>query len=115
MLGDPRLVRAAYALFAVAVLAALLKLGGITGAKPAVLQMAPAEPAAAVAEPAPEPIESRVPDGPLLDWPEEGDLEARPLSVCERGGRRGGRADAGPPGGPGCPARCCSLSPPCGG
>ena len=93
MLRDPGFARASYALFAVAVLAALLKLGGITGAKPAVLQMAPAEPAAAVAEPTPEPIESRVPDGPLLDWPEEGDLVARPLSDFEMGGRLQGRAE----------------------
>jgi murein DD-endopeptidase MepM/ murein hydrolase activator NlpD len=91
LLGDPRLARVAYALFAVAILAALLKQGGITGAKPAVLQMAPAEPAAAVAEPAPEPIESRVPDGPLLDWPEEDDV--RPLSDFEMGGRLEGRAE----------------------
>lgn len=93
MLGDPRFVRASYALFAVAVLAALLKLGGITGAKPAVLQMAPAEPAAAVAEPAPEPVESRVPDGPLPDWPEEDDVVARPLSDFELGGRLEGRTE----------------------
>jgi len=91
VLGDPRFAKASYALFAVAALAALLKLGGITGAKPAVLQMASAEPAAAVAEPAPEPVESRVPDGPLLDWPEEGDV--RPLSDFEMGGRVQGRAE----------------------
>lgn len=93
MLGDPRFVKASYALFAVAVLAVFLKLGGITDAKPAILQMAPAEPAAAVAKPAPRPIESRVPDGPLLDWPEEGDLETRPLSDFALGGRLEGRAE----------------------
>ena len=93
MLGDPRLARASYAVFAVAVLAALLKLGGVTGAKPAVLQMAPAEHAAAVAEPVPGEIESRVPDGPLLDWPEKDDLAARPLSDFEMGGRFEGRIE----------------------
>ena len=67
MLGDPGFAKASYAFFVVAVLVALLKQCGITGAKPAVLQMAPAEPAAAVAKPAPEPVESRVPSGPLLD------------------------------------------------
>ena len=91
MLGDPRFARASYALFAVAVLAALLKLGSMTAAKPAVLQMAPAEPAAAVAARAPEPIESRAPDGPLMGWPEEGDV--RPHSDFEMGGRLQGRAD----------------------
>jgi len=91
-LGNPWVAKASCAVFAVAVLVTLLKGGGITGAKPAVLQMAPAEPAA-VAEPTPEPVESRVPDGPLLDWPEEDDLVARPLSEFEMGGRFGGRAE----------------------
>lgn len=91
MLGDPRFARASYALFAAAVLAALLKLGGITGAKPAVLLMAPAKPAAA--KPA-EPVESRVPDGPLPDWPEEDALGERPLSDFTPGGRFEGRAAA---------------------
>ena len=72
MLGDPRFVRANYVLFAVAVLAALLKLGGATGAEPTVLQTVPTQP---VAERPAAPAEDRVPDGPLLDWPEEGDAE----------------------------------------
>ena len=71
MLGDPRFARASYALFAVAVMAALLKLGGATYATPVVLQALPAEPAATIERPAAT-VESRVPRGPLLDLPEGG-------------------------------------------
>jgi murein DD-endopeptidase MepM/ murein hydrolase activator NlpD len=41
LLADPRFARAAYALFGVAVLAALLKLGGVSGVQPLVLRAAP--------------------------------------------------------------------------
>ncbi len=51
MLTDPRFVKASYTLFAVAVLAALLKLDGTWDAKPFILRMVPATPVAKATEP----------------------------------------------------------------
>ena len=50
MLADPRFARAAYVLFGVAILAALLKLGGISGAQPLVLRAVPSTPVAKAEE-----------------------------------------------------------------
>ena len=79
MLRNPRFARATYALFAVAVLAALLKLGGISGAEPFVLRMMPATPVARATEPTPR----EVPGGEPLRLPEEARLSTfagRPLA-----------------------------------
>ena len=50
MLGSSKFARAAYALFGIAVLAALLKLGGISGAEPVVLRTVPSTPVAKAEE-----------------------------------------------------------------
>ena len=63
MLTHPRFVRACYAFFAVAVLAAVLKLS-VSGAEPGFLKMLPAAPSASVAEAVPQPPES--PEDPRL-------------------------------------------------
>lgn len=81
MLEDTWFVRASYALFAIAVFAALLKIGAITGAAPIVLRTVPAKPAAAAEA---QPLEDDLPTHRLLDLPEPGDsreqasLKARP-------------------------------------
>jgi len=57
LLTGPKFARAAYALFGVAVLAALLKLGDISGAEPVVLRTAPATPVTKSGEAAASPGE----------------------------------------------------------
>lgn len=55
-------------MFAIAVVLALLKLGGIIGTKPLFLRMVPATPAAKTAEP--ESAKSTAPEGEVLDLPD---------------------------------------------
>jgi collagen type III alpha len=64
------LARASYVLFAAAVCAALVKIGGMSGATPVLMQDAPTEPAVAQAR---TPLEEDLPTRPLLDLPEPGD------------------------------------------
>ncbi|MDP8953024.1 MAG: hypothetical protein M3N18_12480 [Actinomycetota bacterium] len=83
MLRSPRLARASYVLFTVAVLAALLKLGSVSGAEPFVLRTMPATPVAKATEPAAR----EVPKGEPLDLPEEARVSAfaeRPLTRLAR-------------------------------
>jgi murein DD-endopeptidase MepM/ murein hydrolase activator NlpD len=69
LLADPRFARAAYALFGVAVLAALLKLGGISGAQLLALRTVPSTPVAKAEEVAA--AGERVSVGERLDLPDE--------------------------------------------
>ena len=62
-----RFARAAYVMFIVAVLLALLKLGGFSGAKPFFLKMVPATPVAKAAQPAAG--EEEAPEDEALDLP----------------------------------------------
>ncbi len=84
-------------MFAVAILAALLKIVAITGAEPVVLQTAPAAPAKPiVAADALAPVEKDLPTGPLLDRPEPGDGSEGPtrVSLGANLGARPGFVDA---------------------
>ena len=68
MQAGSRLARAAYVMFAVAVLLALLKLGGFSGAKPFFLKMVPATPIAKAAQAAA--VDGKVPGDEALDLPD---------------------------------------------
>ena len=74
MLRSPRLARAPYVLFAVAVLAALLKLGSASGAEPFVLRMTPATPVAGATKPDTREVAEREP----LRLPEESRVSTFP-------------------------------------
>jgi murein DD-endopeptidase MepM/ murein hydrolase activator NlpD len=74
-----------YVMFAVAILLALLKLGGITGAKPLFLKMVPAEPVAKAAEPADD---EKVSVGERLDLPDADGSTGRLLAVFTAGSGR---------------------------
>jgi hypothetical protein len=69
LLADPRFARAAYALFGVAVLATLLKLGGISGAQLLALRTVPSTPVAKAEEVAA--AGERVSVGERLDLPDK--------------------------------------------
>ena len=66
MLRSPRFARASYVLFAVAVLAVLMKLGSASGAEPFILRMMPVTPVAKANEPAVREVREDEP----LDLPE---------------------------------------------
>ncbi len=85
MLTSPKFARASYAMFAVAVLLALLKLGGITDAKPLFLKMVPAEPIAKAAEPAGE---EKASVGEKLNLPDPDRSTGRLLVVYTGGSGR---------------------------
>lgn len=66
MLAGPKFARVSYTLFSIAILAALIKLGGITGVKPFILRTTPATSVARAAEPVP----GESPKGDSLNLPE---------------------------------------------
>jgi murein DD-endopeptidase MepM/ murein hydrolase activator NlpD len=77
LLTGPKFVRVPYVMFAVAVVLALLKLGGIIGTKPLFLKMVPATPTAKAAEPAP--AKNTVPDGEVLDLADANGRQPEPV------------------------------------
>ena len=81
MLTYPRFAKACYAFFAVAVLAAILKLS-VSGAEPALLRMLPAAPIGYAAEPATKPPTSPE-DRRLGGFSDDGEAE-RPEAVLSR-------------------------------
>ena len=85
MLTYPRLAKACYAFFAVAVLAAILKLS-ISGATPSPLKMLPAAPTASATEPAA--IPSQGPGDPRLGSFSDDGAVARPETAFSRSASR---------------------------
>jgi hypothetical protein len=77
LLTGPKFARVPYVMFALAVVLALLKLGGIIGTKPLFLRMVPATPAAKTAEPAS--AKSTAPEGEVLDPPDANRRQPEPV------------------------------------
>jgi hypothetical protein len=78
LLAGPKFVRVSYAMFAVAVLLILLKLGGSSGAKPLFLRMVPATPVAKAVEPATAEKGSK---GEVLDLPDADRPTPEPIEL----------------------------------